>query len=65
MAVKLDAYHVPSLDNNKVHKWKTRSSTMALLTFPIFMQELIVSRKSAFFSFIGTSVSSFPINSPI
>lgn len=38
--------------------------TDLLLTLPILMHEFIVSSKSAFFSFIGTSANSFPINSP-
>lgn len=53
------------VNNSNFYQQQMIRNMMPLLTFPIFMQELIVSRKSAFFSFIGTSVNSFPISSPI
>lgn len=43
---------------------ESKTGTDLLLTLPILMHEFIVSSKSGFFSFIGTSANSFPINSP-
>lgn len=53
------------VNDSNFYRQQMVKNTMPLLTFPILMQELIVSRKSAFFSFTGTSVNSFPISSPI